>query len=127
MRSKFPLVGAVVLAAAFLFFGIGKLTGQPEVVEMFRAWGFPVWFVYVTGVLEVSGAVLVAIPRTRFVGAVVLMLVLLGAIGSHVTKGDFSGMFPAAIVFLVLATLLAAASRPGGLTVPTGVPAPRVR
>ncbi len=99
MRSKLPLVGAVVLAAAFLFFGIGKLTGQPEVVEMFRAWGFPVWFVYVTGVLEVSGAVLVAIPRTRFAGALVL----------------------------VLATLLAAASRPGGLTVPAGVPAPRVR
>ena len=115
MRSKLPLVGAYVLAAAFVFFGVGKLAGQAEVVELFRGWGYPAWFVYLTGVLEVGGAALSAIPRTRPYGAALIVLVMIGAIGSHVTHADFGGMFPAAIVFLALAVYVAVATRPSSL------------
>ena len=112
MKSKLPLIGGLLLAASFVFFGIGKVTAQEEVVQMFTGWGFPLWFVYLTGVMEISGGLLSAIPRTRFFGAVLLVLVMLGAIGSHVKNADFSGMFPAAFVFLVISALVAYASRP---------------
>ena len=122
MKEKLPLIGGLLLGAAFLFFGFTKVTGQEEAVQMFQAWGFPVWFVYVTGVMEMTGGVLAAIPRTRFFGAGLVSLVLLGAVGSHIKNADFGGMFPAAIVFLLIAAAVAWASRPGAASVSLAAP-----
>ena len=37
--------------------------GKPEMVALFTAVGFGQWFRYVTGILELTGAVLIMVPR----------------------------------------------------------------
>jgi hypothetical protein len=98
MRKKIVSVLGVVLGVAFVFFGSGKLMGQPEVVRMFQGWGFPVWFVYATGLL---------------------VLVMLGAISTHAMHAEFGGMFPLAVAMLALSAYVALASRPLALKVVT--------
>ena len=68
---------------AFLMASSGKLLGKPEMVALFEAIGIGQWFRYVTGILELTGAVLVLIPKTCSAGAVLLATVMVGAIATH--------------------------------------------
>jgi putative oxidoreductase len=73
----------VLLALAFAGAASGKLLGKPEMVALFEAIGIGQWFRYVTGLLELAGAVLIVVPRTKFFGAVVLSMVMVGAVLTH--------------------------------------------
>src|SRR4029077_13345398 len=74
--GKFINVGLWILqigaAGMFLMVGFFKLSGDPGMVELFDAIGAGQWFRYVTGSLEVLGAVLLLIPRTGGLGALML-------------------------------------------------------
>jgi uncharacterized membrane protein YphA (DoxX/SURF4 family) len=69
----------LLVAALFLFAAYAKLTGQPMMVEEFGEVGLGQWFRYFTGAMEVAGAVLLLVPRTSALGAIVLLLVDIGA------------------------------------------------
>ena len=69
----------VLVAAAFLMAGFGKLSGQPMMVEMFEKIGFGQWFRYVTGAIQVTGALLMLTPWTLTVGAAMLACTMVGA------------------------------------------------
>ncbi len=103
MKSKLiaSWVIAVVLALAFFGFGMLKLTSQPMMVANFAGWGFPSWFLYVTGSIEVISAVLLLIPRTALVGAALLVCTMIGALVTHLTHGQ-AAMIGAPGVLLVL-------------------------
>ncbi len=70
-------------------------------VAMYDKIGVGQWFRYVTGLLEVSGAIALLIPRATFYGAALLAVVMVGAIISHLT---ILGGSPAAPAFLLLLT-----------------------
>jgi uncharacterized membrane protein YphA (DoxX/SURF4 family) len=70
---------AIVLAIGFTFFGGIKLIGRPAMVDEFARIGAGQWLRYLTGVLEVTGAVALLIPRARFYGAVQISAVMVGA------------------------------------------------
>jgi uncharacterized membrane protein YphA (DoxX/SURF4 family) len=70
---------AVFLALAFIFFGGVKLAGHPGMVEEFARIGAGQWLRFVTGFLEVSGAIGVLIPRVRFWAALQIASVMAGA------------------------------------------------
>jgi hypothetical protein len=72
-----------LLALAFLGAASGKLLGAPEMVALYDAIGLGQWFRYATGILEVAGAVLVLVPKTRGVGAGLLAGVMVGATLTH--------------------------------------------
>jgi putative oxidoreductase len=76
-------VVAGLLTLAFAGAGVSKLTGQPQMVGLFEAIGMGQWFRYLTGTLEVLGAVLLVVPKGRAVGAALLLSVMLGAIVTH--------------------------------------------
>src|ERR1700751_4665731 len=67
-------------ALALLGAGGSKLAGAPAMVEMFARLGAGQWFRYLTGTLEVIGAVALLVPRATFYGAVLLATVMIGAI-----------------------------------------------
>ena len=70
-------------AGMFLMVGFFKLSGDPQMVGLFDAIGLGQWFRYVTGSLEVLGAVLLLIPRLSGLGALLLMGVMIGAVPTH--------------------------------------------
>ena len=72
-----------LLAFVFVNAAWAKLAGNPEMVALFTAVGSGQWFRYVTGILELTGAVLIVLPTTRRVGAALLATVMLGAITVH--------------------------------------------
>jgi uncharacterized membrane protein YphA (DoxX/SURF4 family) len=71
------------LAAMFLMAGGSKLSGAPAMVGLFDAIGIGQWFRYLTGSLEVLGAVLLLVPRASGLAAALLISVMLGAITTH--------------------------------------------
>ena len=73
-----------LLALTFLGAGSQKLMGAPAMVALFEAVGIGQWFRYVTGILELTGAVLIVVSKTRSIGAALLAAVMLGAITAHV-------------------------------------------
>jgi putative oxidoreductase len=70
-------------AGMFLVVGFFKLSGDPRMVGLFDAIGVGQWFRYVTGSLEVLGAILLLIPRLSGLGALLLVGVMLGAVATH--------------------------------------------
>jgi uncharacterized membrane protein YphA (DoxX/SURF4 family) len=72
-----------LLALAFLGAGSAKLIGRPDMVALFAAVGVGQWFRYVTGILELAGAVMILVPKTRSVGAALLAVIMLCAIATN--------------------------------------------
>ena len=73
-----------LVAVAFMGAGGTKLAGVPAMVEMFAKVGLGQWFRYVTGLLEVAGAIGLLIPRYAFYAAVLLAIVMVGAVIAEV-------------------------------------------
>ena len=69
-----------LLALAFLGASSTKLMGRPDMVALFAAVGIGQWFRYVTGILELIGAVLILVPKTRSIAAGLLVAIMFGAI-----------------------------------------------
>ena len=92
-------------AAMFLMAGYGKLSGDPAMVKMFDTVGLGQWFRYLTGALEVIGAILLLTPWCSGLGALLLVAVMLGAVTSHLFILGGSPMM--AIVLLLVTAIIA--------------------
>jgi putative oxidoreductase len=85
-------LGSVTLETALrwavvgIFVGAGgaKLLALGKTVALFDAVGLGQWFRYVTGVGELTGAALLATPRTVLFGALVLGTLMVGAMGTEI-------------------------------------------
>lgn len=110
-RSRAITSIAILVAAVFLWAGGSKLLDAASHVEQFAHWGYPSWFVYVIGLVEVGAAILLVVPATRFYGAALLTCNLLGIVYTHIKAGEFT-LLPAPIVLLMLATFIAWSRRP---------------
>jgi putative oxidoreductase len=71
------------LALVFVSASWAKLMGQPEMVALFTGVGVGQWLRYVTGILELTGAILIMLPQTRRMGAALLATIMLGALTAH--------------------------------------------
>ncbi len=80
-------------------------------VAVFEKVGVGQWFRYVTGLLEVIGAIGLLLPRYSFFAAILLAMVMIGAVVSHLTVLGGSPLAP--IVLLVLTGTIAYLLRPG--------------
>src|SRR5437879_5027106 len=99
-----------LVALAFVFVGGGKLAGASAMVELFDKVGLGQWFRYLTGLLEVAGGIGLLIPRYAFYAAVLLVIVMIGAIFTHVIVVGGSPV-PAASLF-VLSGIIAYLRKP---------------
>jgi hypothetical protein len=99
------------LLAPFKFYP-GGLFGQPSYAIKFVRWGYPAWFAMVIGAAEIFAAVMLIRPRRRFLGAAMLVLVLTGAVTTHVINHDAIGDSLAAPTHLVFAAIIALANWP---------------
>jgi len=89
----------ILLALAFGAAGAAKLAGAQQMVQVFDAIGFGQWFRYVTGLVEVGGAVLLLVPATGFLGGLLLFATMVCAVATHLL---LIGGNPAPAVVLAL-------------------------
>ncbi|MDJ0872593.1 MAG: DoxX family protein [Gammaproteobacteria bacterium] len=82
------ILGAVVLAAVLLMFGVGKFMDPAKWIEKFTVWGLPEWFVPVSGALEIAGAVGLLILVLRGLAGLGLALFVVGAAATHVVHAE---------------------------------------
>lgn len=75
----------VLLALFFVFAASGKLLGDQATVNEFAKIGAGQWFRYLTGVLELAGAIGLLIPRLCGLAALGLVGVMVGATITHLT------------------------------------------
>ena len=95
----------VLVAMAFVAAGSGKLLGTADMIALFQAVGIGQWFRYVTGLLEVLGAVLLLVPGKAALGAVLLASVMAGAVVAHLTVLHTAATVP--LVLFALTGLIA--------------------
>ena len=91
-----------VLTAAFLAAGLAKLAGVEMMVGTFDAIGWGQWFRYLTGIIEVGGAVLLWVPGLQALAAAALVATMIGAVIAHLVV-----LGPSAVPALVLGLLSA--------------------
>lgn len=76
------VIVAVILFQTLFF----KFTGAPESVYIFSKLGLEPWGRIGSGVVELLAAVLLLLPSTVTIGAILSLGVISGAIMSHLTK-----------------------------------------
>lgn len=96
---------AVLLVLIFVPQGLAKFNDTSGWAQAFRFWGYPDWFRILIGVLELLAVVLLIAGRTAALGAIVIILVMLGGMATHLI---FEGgrHITSEIVPLTLATIV---------------------
>ena len=96
-RQVLPLA----LAAFFVVGSLSNIVAPRSIIEEYLKWGYPHWFHFVTGSLELMTAVLLARARTRLWGSALGCTVMLAALATVTLHGEYGhGVAP-----LVVATL----------------------
>lgn len=103
-------VFALFLAWIFVRQGWSKFDDASGWSRAFRAWHFPTWFRIMIGVLETGAAVLLLTRRTAFAGAVIIIVVMLGAMATHIYWGR-PQQVTSEVLPLFLATMVAIGRR----------------
>jgi uncharacterized membrane protein YphA (DoxX/SURF4 family) len=76
-----------LLAVAFVSIGLGKF-GDPSWARSFVRWGYPEGFHLLVGGIEMTGGVLLLVPRLTTYAAASLMTVMLAAMLTHALAGQ---------------------------------------
>ena len=94
-------VPALALAAFFVAGSLGNIFAFGSIYEEYLRWGYPPWFHFVTGSLELTTAVLLAQARTRLWGSALGCAVMLAALATVTLHGEYGHGVPP----LIAATL----------------------
>jgi putative oxidoreductase len=112
------LVAAVILLQTLYF----KFTAQPESVELFTKLGVEPWGRIGTGIVELIASILLLLPSTAFIGALLGMGLMGGAILSHIavigieSKGDGGQLFMLAIIVLLCCIITSVLHKEQGIS-----------
>jgi hypothetical protein len=94
-------VSALALAAFFVDGSLSNIFAPGSIYEEYLRWGYPHWFHFVTGSLELTTAVLLAQARTRLWGSALGCAVMLAALATVTHHGEYGHGVPP----LIAATL----------------------
>lgn len=101
------IVAAAILIMTLYF----KFTAHPQSVKLFTILGMEPWGRIGTGVCELIASILILIPRSSLLGAIMGLGLMAGAIFFHLTKlgvifdGD-AGLFTYAVITFVCCLVL---------------------
>ena len=82
-------ISALALAAFFVVGSLTNIFAPPSIYEEYLRWGYPRWFHFVTGSLELTTAVLLARAQTRLWGAALGCTVMLAALATVTLHGEY--------------------------------------
>jgi putative oxidoreductase len=98
-----------ILAVAFIGAGITKLLGVDTQIKNFESWGYPLWFRFPIGLIEIAFAIGLVIPGFRRITVYGIFIWTIVAVITHLRAGQanmiagpiFFSVFAAAILFLL--------------------------
>ena len=96
---------AILLILVFARQGWAKFSDASGWAVAFRHWGYPDWFRVTIGVLELSAVLLLALGRTAAYGAIIIIVVMLGAWATHLIF-DGGRHMTSEVVPIVLASIV---------------------
>jgi uncharacterized membrane protein YphA (DoxX/SURF4 family) len=108
MKSKKSLVVILSYIAAFIFIfnGVCKILNLFEMADFLARMNFSPIATRIIAGLEIAGAIGLLIPSSRATVSFLLILLIVGAIGSEIGAGfDLEKILPAAAVFVLLAVI----------------------
>lgn len=82
MYAIMALLTLIMLAA-----GVTKLLGNEMLAQQFVNFGYPTWFFYLTGIIEIAAAILLWPRQTRQIGGLLILVTMIGALYSNITVG----------------------------------------
>src|ERR1700678_1462909 len=94
----------ILMAALYLMAEGSKLASAPQMVVEFALLGVGQWFRYFTGLVEVTGAILLLVPRMSAFGGFLIAATMTDAIIARITvlQGNMIGDF---VLLLIAATI----------------------
>lgn len=101
------IVAGILLQTLFF-----KFTGAEESIYIFQTLGIEPWGRIGSGVVELIASILLLIPRTTWLGALLALGTIMGAIASHLfvlgieVQGDGGQLFMLALVVAVGSAIL---------------------
>jgi putative oxidoreductase len=103
-------IPVILLAFIFVPQGWSKFDDASGWARAFRNWGYPDWFRVTIGVIELAGVALMLAGRTAAIGAIFIIVVMLGGMGTHIVF-DGGRHMTSEVVPLVLASIVLAFRR----------------
>jgi DoxX-like family len=100
-KISWSQISALALAAFFVVGSLSNIFAPGSIYEEYLRWGYPPWFHFVTGSLELTTAVLLAQARTRLWGSALGCAVMLAALATVTLHGEYGHGVPP----LIAATL----------------------
>ena len=93
----------VLMAALFLFAGFAKVTSQLMMVQEFDTVGLGQWFRYLTGLIDLAGGIAVLVPAISGFGAVLLLVVDIGAFVAQIGRIHMDWIYTIVIGVILVA------------------------
>ncbi|RYY53620.1 MAG: DoxX family protein [Chitinophagaceae bacterium] len=116
-RNRLLLIPKLIAAAIMLQTLFFKFSASPESVYIFSAIGLEPWGRIVSGIMELIAAVMILIPATSAVGALLGIGIMAGALVTHFTTiglvvmGDGGLLFGYCLLVLACCLFIAIAKR----------------
>lgn len=104
---------AWLLAVFFLIGSFGNIFASDGIAADYARWGYPTWFHYMTGLLELSTAVLLLLKPMRFWGALLGAAIMAAAVATLALHGEYAHSI-APLVVLTIAAVVGWINRPAG-------------
>jgi hypothetical protein len=82
------------LAAFFVVGSITNIVAPGSIYDEYLKWGYPRWFHFVTGSLELTAAILLFRVPSRLLGAALGGTVMLAALATVVIHGEYGRAVP---------------------------------
>jgi putative oxidoreductase len=92
----------VLISVIFAVEGLTKIFAVTFQVNLFNHWGYPLWFMFVIGSLELLGAIGLWIPQLSWLANIGLIGLMIGALYTHLSRGDTFQMMGLAIIATIL-------------------------
>lgn len=109
MKNKILLVLSILTGLMYLNAGLNKLFNYmpmpeltPEQLLLFGAFGTIKWLMPLVAVAEIVGGALMAIPKTRLLGALVTFPVLVGIIVHHAVHDPGTIVMPLVLLAITV-------------------------
>src|SRR2546426_5456535 len=106
LKNGSAWVLSVLVTLAFMVAALPKMLGTHAWVVKFVRWGYPNWFPFAIGSLELLGGILLLIPRVAKYGASILGVVMVGAAYTHLENAEGLQVLRPLIVLMLLAIVV---------------------